>query len=75
MEKIKATAYCTFKVDEINHLNELIERDKAKPLVEEQLVENGVVWKLCPSCRHIISSKCVFCEECGQRLDYENIAL
>lgn len=58
-------------------IKELIERDKAKPLVKSKVLirEDGKPHGKCPICDYpILFTTFAFCPMCGQRLDKENWA-
>ena len=66
------------RVDEVNKLNELIERNVALPVAERKYQIDPTDKKYeCPVCgRGIVNIEDDnFCRKCGQRLDTENIAL
>lgn len=59
-------------------IEELIERDTARPLIKSDLIirTDGKPHGICPKCKTpILFSTFVFCPACGQRLDRENWAL
>ena len=53
------------------YIEELIERDKAKPVKKYVPITEGLEpWAMCPSCgRLLLGSKAKFCDQCGQRVD------
>ena len=74
MDRLNGTVNVNLSVAKVNYLNELIERDKAKPMVENQITENGRIYLECPVCR-CFNTSYNFCPNCGQRLDKENVEL
>lgn len=66
------------RVSAVNRLNELIKRDNAMPLKQSgELLSNGGTYYLCPRCDYpfwTISRNKHFCEQCGQKLDVNNLA-
>lgn len=79
MEKLKAKASVELTLEQVNHINNLIERDKAKPIIEARLETLDEKFYKCPTCGrptgYVKDNDNPFCKKCGQRLDYENIAL
>ena len=65
------------RVDAVNRLNELIQRDNAMAIVKKSHDVMGHTWYECPVCGKTIynTEGDNFCRICGQRLDTENIAL
>ena len=57
-----------------NHINALIERDKAKPMKE---YDDGHGFKspMCPRCGKLINTNMEYCWWCGQHIDIENYEL
>lgn len=70
MKRIKAMTEIKVSVDDINHLNSLIEKDYAKPLKVKRVDDRVTYW--CPSCNRCVVDEWAFCPRCGQRLDTEN---
>lgn len=77
-------AEIVMRVSEINRLNELVERDEAMPIVEEEKEDfagEQFASYFCPACRKRLMGNLTyekdinFCKYCGQRIDVENIAL
>ena len=63
------------RVDAINYLNELIDRDKEMAIGEKKNEGTDHSWYECPVCEALIADKTTnFCRRCGQRLDITNIA-
>lgn len=58
-------------LEEVNHINALIERDTAKAVV----VDEHYNLEYCPVCNRVILGNDLFCSKCGQRIDRENKAL
>ena len=76
MKKISGVIDVRLSTEEVAELNELIERNTAKPLVlHEYSVPNISPSHLCPNCGSVLLTAYKFCSDCGQRLDSENIAL
>ena len=75
MDRLNGTVNINLSLSKVNYLNELIERDRAKALVEYTF-NDGTTSLRCPICeRFITGTPYAFCPDCGQRLDIENIAL
>ena len=72
LKRINETMQVRMTLDEANHINDLIERDRAKPVV---LKGEERDWLHCPICDSMLGEYYNFCSKCGQRLDQENIAL
>ena len=54
----------------VDHVKELIDKDKLKPLVNYDNGGNKCISKRCPNCFEMIGCNCwKFCPECGQRID------
>jgi hypothetical protein len=62
-------------IEEINHINALITRDEALPVIPDKTEPEK--WGKCPKCLKLTarSNGNNFCVHCGQRLDVENDAL
>ena len=73
MKRIKGMTEIKVSVDDINHLNELIDRDEPKPVIVKTYGDS--VFICCPECERATSNDYKFCPRCGQRLDMENEAL
>lgn len=61
-----------------DYINELKERDKAKPLVKSDIIVrvDGKPHGKCPECGlPILFDTFVFCPQCGQRLDQMHWAI
>lgn len=71
MNHIKGNIQFNLPMEEVNKINELIDRDTAKAM--EQVNEKLTA---CPVCGYYgIVPSWDFCPRCGQRVDHENIAL
>ena len=82
MNKLKGTIDVRLSLDEVNEINELIDRNTAKAVklhrYEVKMSDGTEIspTELCPTCGEITGyTKGTFCAMCGQRLDRENIAL
>lgn len=73
MNKLKGSIDIKLTLEEVNTINELIERNTAKAIKVEPC--GSTTLGICPSCGKSFYGKCNFCENCGQRLDHENKAL
>lgn len=76
MKPIRGEVEVTLSTDEIVAINELIQRDKPKPLVEHEF-NDGTTSTKCPCCGRFISTvggDWNYCPDCGQHIDTENIA-
>lgn len=64
-------------LDDVNHINDLIERDQAKPIKEIYLKTFNENIYECPVCGYALGelASTSFCRGCGQRLDVDNIEL
>ena len=72
MKKIKGSVDISMTFEEIVELNELIDRDTAKPMIQT----DDESFAKCPTCgRYILIGSTTFCTDCGQRIDTENYAL
>lgn len=71
MNMIKGSIDIRLTLDEVNHINALLERDTAKAIVEDD--KYNICY--CPACKHVLLNGDVFCSRCGQRLDIENKSL
>lgn len=71
MNKLKGSMDVRLSLEEVNHINELIERDTAKAVKADDKYDLCY----CPICNNIPLSSSKFCSRCGQRLDMENKAL
>ena len=60
-------------VAEYNRIKMLNDRDTAKAFVREKI--SGGKIDRCPECGKALGDIEVFCSNCGQRIDMENIAL
>ena len=60
-------------LEEVNKINELIERDTAKAITQEKVGETTLEY--CPTCHSLMLTGDTFCRKCGQRLDADNIKL
>ena len=74
MKRIKGMTEIKVSVEDINHLNGLIDRDEAMPILVKRYnyVSNEFANELCPKCKRLVVSSYSFCPGCGQRLDWEN---
>ena len=63
------------RVSEINKLNDLIARDEAMAVIDD----NDGVWYKCPACKKLAgkyeNKSEQFCRYCGQRFDTGNTTL
>ena len=75
MKRIKAITEIKVSVDDINHLNALIDRDEPKPPVVKRYSADGGEYTVCPVCARLVSDNYHFCSQCGQRIDRENVAI
>lgn len=75
MKRIKAITEIKVSVDDINHLNTLIDRDEPKSPVVKRYLADGGEYTVCPICARLISDNYHFCSQCGQRIDRENVAI
>ena len=73
MKRIKGMTEIKISVDDINHLNELIDRDEPKPIVIKTYSDS--TFECCPKCGICVGKNYKFCSNCGQRLDTETEAL
>ena len=71
MNKLKGSMDVKLPLEDVNQINELIERDTAKAVKADDKYD----LEYCPVCRKVIISTYKFCPYCGQRLDMENKAL
>lgn len=71
MNKIKGSMDIRLSLDEVNKVNELIERDTVKA----EKADGKYDLTYCPVCGSVTINSYVFCPKCGQRLDHENKAL
>ena len=71
MNMIKGSLDIRLSLDEVNHVNTLIERDTAKA----EKVDDKYDLTYCPVCNSVTINSYAFCPKCGQRLDHENKAL
>ena len=71
LKKINETMQVRMTLEEANHINALLDRDKAKAIVRDDKYD----LTYCPSCNGVVFGDNTFCSKCGQRLDTENIAL
>lgn len=71
MNMIKGSLDIRLSLDEVNHVNTLIERDTAKA----EKADDKYDLTYCPVCNSVTINSYVFCPKCGQRLDHENKAL
>lgn len=77
MNKIKGSMTITLTAEEVVGINELLEKDMPKPLVEHEF-KDGTTTTKCPRCGRFISAvggAWKYCPDCGQAIDTENIAL
>ena len=73
MRRIKGMTEIKVSVEDINHLNALIDRDTPKPIIIKRIGESD--YECCPICNRLAVANYYFCPNCGQRFDKENIAL
>ena len=71
MKAITGTLELRLSLEQVNHINALIERDTPKAVIKDK--EYSLLY--CPTCNKIVYPHNAFCEKCGQRLDVENTAL
>ena len=71
MNKVKGTMDVRLSLEEVNTINELIERDTARA----EKVDGKYDLAYCPICSSVTVNSYTFCPRCGQRLDHENRAL
>lgn len=71
MNKVKGSMDVRLTLEEVNKINELIERDTAKAVIADEQYDLCY----CPKCRSVPLSQDIFCRKCGQKLDQENKAL
>lgn len=71
MNKVKGSMDVRLSLDDVNKINELIERDTAKAIVEDKKYDLCY----CPKCNKVLLPSDLFCHSCGQRLDRDNKAL
>lgn len=77
MNKIKGSMTVTLTAEEVVGINDLLEKDIPKPLVEHEF-KDGTTSTRCPRCGRFISqigTEWNYCPDCGQHIDTENIAL
>ena len=78
MEKIRGALDVELTVEEVTLINTLIERDTPKAVVKSDWESSeGKTYTSykCPECDNSIAKSDKFCDQCGQRLDRDNIAL
>lgn len=79
MKRMNPKMTIELTLDDVNHINELIERDKAKPCVEHRLKTLDEIIYECPACEEALgingASGIIFCRKCGQKVDTDNIGL
>ena len=75
MNLIRTMVDIKLSIEEINHINELIVRDEALPVIPDK--KEPEKWCRCPKCKELMARTIdrKFCTHCGQRLDVENDAL
>lgn len=73
MNIIRSMVDLKMSIEEINHINELITRDEALPVIPDKDDPNK--WCYCPKCKALTKIGDNFCKHCGQRMDAENFAL
>ena len=57
----------------IDYINEVIERDKYKPLVNYDNCGNKCISMRCPNCFEMVGSSIwKYCPECGQRIEQKD---
>lgn len=78
MNRIKGSVTITLTAEEVVGINDLMEKDMPKPLIEHTFRDGSTSTK-CPRCDRFISvtgrGDWNYCPDCGQRLDNETIAL
>lgn len=75
MNKLKGTIDVRLTLEEINLLNDLIQRSNARPVKHhEGETSNGEKYNYntCPACDATVLVDDKFCRECGQAIDTEN---
>lgn len=73
MKNLTATVNLNMTVEKLNELNKIIERDRAKPIRQEEYA--AFLMDYCPVCGEALIREANFCHKCGQRVDRETIAL
>ena len=71
MNKVKGTMDVRLTLEEVNTINDLIERDTAMAVVADDKYDI----EYCPVCGGVVIRTDQFCDKCGQRLDQENKAI
>lgn len=71
MKKLKGKTTVELTIDEVNAINELIERNEEKAIVRDEKYD----LEYCPVCNQSVFVHYKFCPHCGQRLDNKNFAL
>lgn len=71
MKTLKGKTTVELTIEEVNEINEMIERNEFKPIVHND--EYNLDY--CPTCNSLTFDHHDFCPYCGQRLDHENYAL
>lgn len=77
MNKLKGNITITLTAEEVVGINNLLEKDMPKPLIEHEF-NDGKKGTRCPACGRFIHNEYDtwnYCPECGQHIDTENIAL
>lgn len=73
MTPIKGDLDVRLTLAEVNTINALIAKDKARPA--RKVDREGYTSFYCPVCDHYIGSDDCYCRTCGQHIDTENTAL
>lgn len=72
MDKLKGKIMLELSDEKFNYINELIERDEAKPMREYKFLDSERTTPICPKCETILGKADKFCSCCGQRIDNQN---
>lgn len=75
MKRLNPRMNMELSLKDANYINELIERDQAKPMREYKYASGDGSMALCPCCERVINRTQYFCGWCGQRVDMENYEL
>lgn len=75
MKPIKGKMTVELTLEDANYVNELIERDKAKPMRSLYFPITEQTLDVCPMCEKVLNKAMPFCGTCGQRIDLDNYEL